>query len=459
MRGITIVGLGPGSPDLLTMEAYKTLESATEVWVRTRRHPTVAALPGNAVIESFDSVYEAHDSFESLYQEIADRVVALGRRPEGVIYAVPGHPAIGEASVPQIRASADREGLPVRIMAGLSFVEPALTALGIDALEQGLQIADATDLAAHLYPFLTPDRPALIAQLYSRMVAGEVKLTLMALYPDDHPTRLVQSVGTDATRVVDLPLYEIDRQPWVDHLTSLYVPPRQGLHSLEAFADVVAQLRAPDGCPWDKEQSHQSLRTALLEETYEVLSALDRDDMDDLREELGDLFMQIVMHAQMASEGGIFNLADVIADVRKKIVRRHPHVFGDVRVANTEEVLQNWEQIKNTETGKEGRRRNPFAGVPTALPALVRAHRIADKATRLGWNGQAMTAPWTPILSMLEEALVQDTEDDVSRSRQVGQFLFVLANWARRRKIDAEAALREASDQFIAEFDTEDAPS
>jgi len=455
MAGITIVGLGPGTPNLLTVEAHKTLEAAAEIWVRTRRHPTVAALPGQAAIESFDSLYEAHDSFEALYQEIAARVVALGRRPEGVIYAVPGHPVVGEASVPQIQAAAEQEGLPVRVVAGLSFIEPTLTALRVDALDRGLQIADATDLAAHLYPSLDPDRPALVAQLYSRLVAGEVKLTLMALYPDDHPVRLVQAAGTDTMHLHDLPLYEIDRQPWVDHLTSLYVPPRPGAHSLEAFADVIAHLRAPDGCPWDKEQTHQTLRVALLEEAYEVLDALDREDMDDLREELGDLLMQIVMHAQMASEGNVFNLADVIEDVRTKIVRRHPHVFGDVRVSGTKEVLQNWEKIKRTEAGKENRQEHPFAGIPPALPALSRAQRTADKARRMGWAGENLTNRWNALLDTLETTITSVTKEEVVSEVGLGECLFALADWARLRGLDAESALRRTSDQFITDFEQE----
>lgn len=445
---ITIVGLGPGLPDLLTVEALHTLEAAEEVWVRTRRHPTVATLPGKATVESFDDLYAAHDSFAALYQEIARQVIALGRREQGVIYAVPGHPAIGEASVPQIRAIAAQEGLPLRIVEGLSFIEPVIAVVGLDALDRGLQIADATDLAAHLYPSLDPDRPALVAQLYSRLVAGEVKLTLMAIYPDDHPTRLIRAAGTEEMRVVELPLYEIDRQPWIDHLTSLYVPPRAGEYSLAAFADVIARLRAPDGCPWDREQTHRSLRTTLLEETHEVLSALDREDMSDLREELGDLLMQIVMHAQMASEGSVFNLSDVIADVRTKIVNRHPHVFGDVHVANSAEVLRNWEDIKANEAGKEDRRSRPFASIPPTLPALARAQKIVGKALRLGWDGDPLPDRWADALAPLTDRPTMTHEKGSASEALFGDFLLAIAQWASQHNLDAESALRQSSNRL-----------
>ncbi len=448
-KGITIVGLGPGMPDLLTVEAFHTLEAAGEVWVRTRRHPTVATLSGKAKVESFDDLYAAHDSFAALYQDIAAQVIALGRREQGVIYAVPGHPAIGEASVTQIRTVAAQEGLPLRIVEGLSFIEPVLAAVGVDALDCGLQVADATDLAARLYPSLDPDRPALVAQLYSRLVAGEVKLTLMAIYPDDHPTRLIRAAGTKEMHVVDLPLYEIDRQPWIDHLTSLFIPPRPGEHSLAAFADVIARLRAPDGCPWDREQTHRSLRTTLLEETHEVLSALDREDMSDLREELGDLLMQIVMHAQMASEGSVFNLSDVLADVRAKIVNRHPHVFGDVRVANSAEVIRNWEDIKADEAGKEDRRSRPFASIPPTLPALARAQKIVGKALRLGWDGDPLQDRWANALAPLTDRPTTAHEKVSASEALFGDFLLAVVQWAGQHNLDAESALRQSSNRLV----------
>src|SRR5262245_9351869 len=202
---IIIVGLGPGSPDQLTREAWQVLSQAGEIYARTARHPTLARLPAGLSVNSFDDLYESTPAFEQVYAAIAERVLALGQRPEGVVYAVPGHPAIGEATVGLIRAQAGEIGLPVRLVAGLSFVEPTLTALAVDALPN-LQISDALELAARHHPPFQPDAPALVAQLYSAAIAGDVKLTLMNQYPDEHRVALVHSAGTTDERVEWLPL-------------------------------------------------------------------------------------------------------------------------------------------------------------------------------------------------------------------------------------------------------------
>ena len=284
MSSITIVGLGPGDSRLLTREVWDVLTGADEVYLRTARHPTVSGLPASLRVHSFDAIYEQKDDFAQVYGTIAAQVVTLGLRPQGVIFAVPGHPRVGEATVGRILELAAAEGLEVRLVAGLSFVEPALDALGIDALD-GLQVADAIDVASRHHPPLDPDRAILLAQMYSRAVASDVKLTLMNQYPPEHTVKLVHAAGTPDARVVTLSLAEMDRRD-VTHLTTLYVPPLPRKGGFSSFQDTIAHLRAPDGCPWDREQTHQSLRPYLLEETHEVLEAIDADDMEALREEL-----------------------------------------------------------------------------------------------------------------------------------------------------------------------------
>jgi len=380
-QGITIVGLGPGNPNQLTLEAQQVLQEAEEVYLRTGRHPTVSSLPAGPSLHFFDHLYEEKETFAEVYDEIARQIMELGARPEGVVYAVPGHPLVGEESVQRILDLADQQDIGVRVVEGLSFIESVLTCLGLDALA-GLQLVDATELAALHHPCLNPDLPALIAQVYDQQLASDVKLTLMNLYPDEHPVTLVRGAGTDRAQVLKVPLYELDRQLAVDHLTSLYVPPLPRPSSLEAFQDTIARLRAPGGCPWDREQTHQSLRPHLLEETYETLAALDADDTDALREELGDLLLQIVLHAQIAVEAGEFNLAQVIEGIDAKIKHRHPHVFGDVVVADVAGVMHNWEEIKREEKGKH----SLLGGVPRSLPALARAQAIQKRVARVGFD-------------------------------------------------------------------------
>jgi len=377
------------------MEAWQVLREAPEVYVRTRRHPTVESLPASPVIHSFDDAYENAATFADVYAEIAARVVALGERPSGVVYAVPGHPLVGEAAVQQILALSKQKGLPVRIVEGLSFVEAVCVRLGLDALN-GLQIADATALAAAHYPESNPDLPLLVGQLYSRDLAADVKLALMMTYPDEHSVTVIHAVTTKDEAIRQIPLYELDRSDDLDHLTSLYVPPLPHAGSLQAFQEVVAHLRAPGGCPWDQEQTHRSLRPFLLEETYEVLQALDNEDIPSLKEELGDLLLQILLHTQIAVEEQEFQMADVVEHIVAKLKRRHPHVFGQVQVSGAQEVLVNWEHIKKEERNHQADE-GPFSGIPDALPALARAQATLHRATRLGAARPETADSWAII--------------------------------------------------------------
>lgn len=444
-QGITIVGLGPGGPKQLTLEAQQVLQEAKEVYLRTCHHPTIASLPPGPSLYFFDYLYEEKETFAEVYDEIARQIVELGRRPEGVVYAVPGHPLVGEDSVQRILALAKQQGIGVRVVEGLSFIEAVLTCLGLDALD-GLQLADATELAALHHPCLNPDLPALIGQLYDQQLASDVKLTLMNLYPDEHPVTLVRAAGTDQALVWTVPLYELDRQANIDYLTSLYVPPLPQPSSLEAFQDTIARLRAPGGCPWDRKQTHQSLRPHLLEETYEALAALDAGNIDALREELGDLLLQIVLQAQIAVEAGEFSLAQVIEGINAKIKHRHPHVFAGATVADVGEVLHHWEEIKRGEKGEH----SVLGGISRALPALARAQSIQERAARVGFDWPAVEGVVAKIAE--EVAELREAKAVERREKELGDLLFSVVNLARWLSVDAESALRGACERFIERF-------
>ncbi|MEA2009033.1 MAG: SAM-dependent methyltransferase, partial [Chloroflexota bacterium] len=246
---ITILGLGPGDPQLLTRQVWQTLNEANEVYLRTSQHPTVDGFPAGLTIHSFDHLYEKEESFDAVYDEIVNQILDLAKRPVGVIYAVPGDPYIAEATGPEIVRRARSLGLSCRVLAGVSYIEPTFTALGVDPLPH-TALLDALELTQAHHPPFPPDVPVLIAQLYSPWVASNVKLTLMSLYPDEHPVRLVHGAGTPAQRVEDILLYQIDHSPSIGLLTSLYVPPLKSGTSFEAFQEIIAHLRAPDGCPW-----------------------------------------------------------------------------------------------------------------------------------------------------------------------------------------------------------------
>ncbi len=453
---ITIVGLGPGNPQHLTREAWDVLSAAREVYLRTARHPTVAGLPPGVTVHSFDDLYEQGADFGQVYERIAERVLALGRRPEGVVYAVPGHPAVGEATVTLIcgrAAEAAGEGLnmPVRVVPGLSFVEAVLSALGVDALPN-LQIADALDLAARHHPSFHPDAPAIVAQLYAPAVAGDVKLTLMNQYPDDHQVALVHAVGTPEQRIEWLPLFEIDRSAHIAHLTALYVPPLPVASAFESLQETVAHLRAPEGCPWDREQTHQTLRHTLLEETHEVLEAIDAGDAAAMREEFGDLLLQVVLQSQIATDDGEFTLAQVVAGLREKLIRRHPHVFGTVKVRGVSEVLDNWEKLKAAER-KDGDK--PPAGalgqVPAGLPALAQAAIYQRRAARVGFDWPDVAGVRAKVQEEIGE-LEAATPGSPEVAEEMGDLLFALVNWSRWLEVDPESALRQANAKFFRRF-------
>ncbi len=448
MTGITLVGLGPGDPKLLTRAAWETLQTADEIWLRTAHHPTVAHLPPKW--RSFDQLYEQEDTFEAVYAAIVEKVLRLGQRPQGVVYAVPGDPFIAETTGPEIARRAQAAGLPVRVLSGVSFLEPVFAALGIDPYPH-TALVDALELAARHTPSFPPSQPALIAQLYSRLVASDVKLTLMALYPDDHPVQLIHAAGTDQVQIEALPLHAIDRSQAIGHLTALYLPPLPPGTALEDFHEVTARLRAPDGCPWDREQTHQSLRTHLLEETYEALAALDANDPAAMREEFGDLLLQIVLHAVIAAEEGEFTLAEVIQTVHDKIIRRHPHVFGELSANDAAQVLQNWERLKQKERAANGQEaKGLLDGISTAMPALAVAQKYQARAARVGFDWPVVDEVLDKLAEELDEVRAAENTDELAA--ELGDVLFVLVNFCRWKGVDAESALRQANARFYQRF-------
>jgi tetrapyrrole methylase family protein / MazG family protein len=447
---ITLLGLGPGGPGLLTRQAWRLLNRIPEIYLRTRQHPVVDGFPPGLKIHSFDDLYQHADSFEEVYDQIVERILALAGRQGEVVYAVPGHPFVAEATCSEIYRRAHEQGIPVKVVEGISFLEPTLTALGADPLPYS-SLVDALELTgAHVPPF-PPSAPAIIAQIYSPEVASDVKLTLMAVYPDQHPVSLVHAAGTAQEMVESLPLYEIDRSRSVGLLTSLYVPPLGRETSFEAFQEVIAHLRAPDGCPWDREQTHKTLRPHLLEEAYEVIAAIDAEDSQAMGEEFGDLLLQIVLHAQIASEYGEFTMSDVLQGINTKIVGRHPHVFGDLDLEDVDKVLLNWERLKQAERQANGKADESLLdGVARALPAMVQAGEYQRRAARVGFDWPEIQG----VVDKVEEewAEVNAASDHEQREHEIGDLIFALVNIARWYDVDAESALRDANARFRDRF-------
>lgn len=471
---IIVVGLGPGRWEDLTVEAQTILDAAPAVIVRTARHPTVETLrqrrPG-LPLSSFDALYESAESFADLYPQMVARVLEeAAALPAGqsLVYAVPGHPLIGEESVRQLRTEARERAISVRIVAGLSFVEPVCAALGLDPLQRDLQLLDATLLAdvstAALSGMVLPTVPALVAQVYNRRVAGGLKLALSEVYPDDWEITVVRWAGLPEQESVErMPLVELDRNDRADHLTTVYVPPlppTEALRVPEGLRSIVAKLRAPDGCPWDREQTHESLRKYVLEEAYEVAEVLDEWDgsleqAEKLAEELGDLLLQVYLQAEIGDEEDLFSLADVFQHINEKLIRRHPHVFGDVHVKDAEHVVHNWEAIKRSERASRGdapEHESILRKVPGSAPALHQAYELGRTAAKSGFTWPDVSGVLEKLAEEARELTEATDETAERRADELGDILFVLARLADALGVQPEDALQRTNRRFRRRF-------
>ena len=295
MGSITVIGLGPGDFGLITLESWEKLQKAEHLYFRTEKHPTVPFIKERGVsFSSYDSFYEGAESFEALYEAIAKDLVKKAKK-ENLVYAVPGSPMVAEKTVVLLREYAKTANIPLEIIPGMSFVEVLYSKLGIDPID-GMTIIDAED-----FDRLPVDMPTglVITQVYNDRIASDTKLSLMEVFPDDYPVVYIHKLGMADESIRTIKLYELDRQADIDYLTSLYVPAyrRQPTFDITPLKDIVHTLRSPGGCPWDVAQTHASIRTNLIEETYEVLEAIDLEDGHLLCEELGDLLLQVVFHA------------------------------------------------------------------------------------------------------------------------------------------------------------------
>ncbi len=325
-----------------------------------------------------------------------------------------------------------------------SLVSQTFDALRISPLSR-LTLLDASTLAsAHVPPF-PADVPALIVGVNSKEVVSQVKDVLLAVYPKEHVVIAVSEGKTKEERsLVELGSLNFSGS------TCIFVRELGEGTSFESFAEIVAHLRAPNGCPWDREQTHESLRKHLLEETYEAISAIDSGDFTHMREEFGDLLLQIVLQAQIAHEGEQFNVNEVIRGIHAKIVRRHPHVFGDLKLNGVDEVLANWEKLKEEERGEKKDGKGLLDGVPLSLPALSQAQEYQDRAARVGFD-------WTDIEGVIEKVReeieeVKNAETDFELASEIGDLFFALVNAARWKQVDAESVLRATNAKFKKRF-------
>ncbi|REE66482.1 tetrapyrrole methylase family protein/MazG family protein [Paenibacillus taihuensis] len=455
---ITVVGLGSGDEDQLTLGVWRRLQEAEHRYVRTDKHPMMRLFHDNKLsYESFDTIYEQMDSFPDVYEAITTQLIENAATKGNVIYAVPGHPMVAERSVQLLRERCPEHDIELHILGGESFLDQAFTRLGFDPIE-GFQLLDAAELKSSL---IRTDLHTVIGQVYDEYTASDVKLSLMELLPDDHPIVIGHALGVPGEeQILTVPLYELDRTPGYGNLSLIYLPRSSDdalrNRTFERLHEIVAILRSPEGCPWDHEQTHLSIRKNFIEETYEAIEAIDNDDPDGMREEFGDVILQVMLHSQMEEEVGTFSVYDVIQSLNEKLLFRHPHVFGDTDANNAAEALANWDQMKAEEKQRKGidvSQASQLDGIPPGLPELMKAYKLQKKAAKVGFDWDTAG----PMLDKIAEELAELREaiaskDAEEQAGELGDLLFAAVNAARFIKADPEEALARTNQKFKKRF-------
>lgn len=441
-KTIEIIGLGAGDLEQLPLGVYRKLTGTKKaIYARTVDHPVIAGLVAEGVaFASFDAVYEKHDDFQTVYESIVATLLEKAQT-ESLLYVVPGHPMLAEQTVQLLLAQTD---VTVEISGGQSYLDDLFTALQIDPID-GFQFLDATSFTREEISYTNH---LVFCQVYDQFIASELKLTLLEDLPPDYDITIVEAAGTTGEKIIQIPLAELDRGMEVSNLTSVYVPPAPTevlQHQFATLRAVIRTLRGPDGCPWDRRQTHNSLRKYALEEVYELLDAIDREDDEGIIEELGDVLLQVMLHSQIGEDDGYFTIDDVIRGITEKMIHRHPHVF------DKEAAPKSWEQLKQEERGKA----TEFLldAVLMSAPALQVAEQLQKKAARVGFDWDDVRGVWEKLdeeMAEFHEAVAAD--DQAEMEAEFGDILFVLANLARFYNIAPELALTGANRKFLRRF-------
>lgn len=448
---IKIVGLGPGSPDALTIGAVKALEESNNLFFRTEKHPTVDYLKeGLKEFKTCDNYYEEGSSFDEVYSNIANDMINEYKKNGELVYAVPGHPLVAERSVVNLINLCNENNIEYKILPAVSFVDAMMDRLQIDPIE-GLKVIDAFDIKNQI---LDKRIGTIITQVYNPLIASEVKLELLEYYNDETEIYYVRAAGIEGEESIrKIPIYELDMQEDIDYLTSVYIP--KDVNNKKDFYDLIhtiEMLRGEDGCSWDREQTHESIKNSLLEEAYEVVEAIEDENIDGLIEELGDVLLQVVFHSVIGKEDGYFNVSDVIETITNKMIYRHPHVFKNKTDATSDEVLDSWDELKKKEKNYETLTEE-INGIAKTLPSLTKAHKVQKKVSKVGFDFENINEAVKKIEEEIREVL--DVYKDNNREKiidEMGDLLFACVNLSRLLNVDEEEALNKSTKKFIKRF-------
>lgn len=447
-----IVGLGPGGLRHMTLETYKLIKNSANLYLRTEKHPAAEELASEGVkFNAFDYLYERCESFEDVYKNIATEVVSMCEKHEETVYAVPGHPCFAEKSVEILLEMLDnkQDKVEVDLLPALSFLDSMAASLKVDPI-YGLFVVDALTIRSKNF---NTHSGIIITQVYDKFIASELKLFLMEnLYPQDKEVFLVHKAGLKEEKIEKIKLYELDRSDDINYLTSLFIPPEKAKNpkTLEVLLETMEKLRSEDGCPWDREQTFLTLRKYIIEEAYEVVDAIEREDIEDICEELGDLLLQVVFVSQIAKEEFLFDMGDVVQSINSKLINRHPHVFGSE--SSDEFSMKVWERIKREEKGYENVSEQ-MDNIPKSFPAYLRAEKAQKKAAITGFDWKNPIEALTKVIEEaeeLKEALFEN--DKLKVDEESGDLIFAVINVLRLANVDFRQSLENATDKFIRRY-------
>ncbi len=437
-KTLTIAPLG--TPETLTLSVWKAVEDATALYLQTREHPSARpVLEAGLSYVSMDDLYADAIDYDALNEAIADRLTSGG----SAVYAVMGGGCF--AQLPCIEAACRKRGFQLIQLPGVPYFQAAFPEA------QAGQVYAANDLPN----VLDTDQSLYISELDNPILAGDVKLQLQRYYPDDYAVTLAVQQPTGEYVRRNVPLYALDREKGFFASTVLHVPAlpfgQKQTYGYEDMMRVLRRLRAPDGCPWDREQTHQSLKKDLREECYELMDAIDEDNDEHIVEECGDVLMNILFHPLIGEEQGRYDDRDVTTELVHKLIYRHPHVFGNVHVSSTEEVLKNWDALKQKEKGQQSVA-STLKSVPRSFPALLRAQKVQKKARKVGFDFDTAADAFYKIGEETQElstamAAGQDVE------KEMGDLFFAAMNVCRLLGLDGEETLHRATDKFIRRFE------
>jgi len=425
------------------------LDPGLTVIVRTLDHPAAAELAALRPVATCDDEYEAASDFESAYTAIAERIVRLGQT-QPVVYAVPGSAVVGERTVAMIRSMAAGAGIDVDVHAGESFLDLVWVRTGCDPIAEGVQVLDGRDLPDPLQLHIA----TVVTQVDRPEVLADAVVALGRTLPDATPVTVLDRLGDDDEVVRTMPLHEVSGYACGPRTTLFLRPPPNGWFGL-----VTTNRLLREACPWDRDQTHHSLLAHLIEETYELVEAVSQLPREapggepdfaayaEVEEELGDVLLQVVFHATLAQELGAFGVEEVAEGIRRKLITRHPHVFGDVDARDADTVKANWEQIKRDEKS----RASLMDDVPQAMPALPRAHNLQRRAAAAGFDWQDIDPVMAKLAEEVDE-LRNDLGNQDAATHELGDVLFSVVNVARHLGIDPEVAFRRANDRFAERF-------